>query len=123
MACLLLAACGGPARPPAPGAAPSVAGPSSSPVPPPSPSASPSVSLAPLPDGFVALSDVDSSILSDIRYSTAHNFVGRPVTGYLRPRCLLTREAADALHRVQRSALARGYSLKVYDCYRPQQAV
>lgn len=71
----------------------------------------------------MALSDVDGSILSDIRYATAHNFVGRPVTGYLRPRCLLTRQAADALHRVQQSALARGYSLKVYDCYRPQQAV
>ncbi|WP_308195477.1 M15 family metallopeptidase [Dactylosporangium sp. AC04546] len=122
MACLLLAACGGPApsasRPSASATAPAVAG-SSSPVPPPSPSVSP----AALPAGFVALSDVDSSILSDIRYSTAHNFVGRPVTGYLRPRCLLTRQAAEALHRVQQSALARGYSLKVYDCYRPQQAV
>ncbi|WP_432972655.1 M15 family metallopeptidase [Dactylosporangium sp. CA-233914] len=122
MACLLLAACGGPARsappPSASATAPAAAG-SSSPVPAPSPSAS----LAPLPAGFVTLSDVDSSILSDIRYATPHNFVGRPVTGYLRPRCLLTRQAAEALHRVQQSALARGYSLKVYDCYRPQQAV
>ncbi|MFG2041425.1 M15 family metallopeptidase [Dactylosporangium sp. NPDC048998] len=125
VACLALAACGGPARPgpPAPPAtAPSTAG-SPSPAAPPSPSPSPSVSFAPLPTGFVALSDVDNSILSDVRYATPHNFVGRPVTGYLRPRCLLTRQAAEALHRVQQSALSRGYSLKVYDCYRPQQAV
>jgi D-alanyl-D-alanine dipeptidase len=32
-------------------------------------------------------------------------------------------QAAEALHRVQTAARARGYSLKVYDCYRPQQAV
>ncbi|GGM82088.1 D-alanyl-D-alanine dipeptidase [Dactylosporangium sucinum] len=124
MTCLLLAACGGPARPtPTPSAsaaapaAPAAPG-SPSPVPP-----SPSVSLAPVPAGFVDLSDVDKSIMSDIRYATPHNFVGRPVTGYLRARCLVTRQAAEALHRVQQSALARGYSLKVYDCYRPQQAV
>ena len=50
-----------------------------------------------------------------------HNFVGRPIDGYLEPRCLLTRQAAQALHRVQTAALRAGYSLKVYDCYRPQR--
>jgi D-alanyl-D-alanine dipeptidase len=66
---------------------------------------------------------VDPTILQDIRYATNHNFVGRPVAGYLEPVCLLTRQAAEALHRVQVAANAQGYSLKVYDCYRPQQAV
>jgi D-alanyl-D-alanine dipeptidase len=37
--------------------------------------------------------------------------------------CILTRTAADALHQVQVAARARGYSLKTYDCYRPQRAV
>ncbi|MFF5181326.1 M15 family metallopeptidase [Micromonospora sp. NPDC000316] len=73
--------------------------------------------------GFVVLSDVDPRIHSDIRYATAHNFVGRPVAAYREPLCLLTRQAADALRRVQDAALAGGHSLKVYDCYRPQPAV
>ncbi|MEU8301758.1 M15 family metallopeptidase [Micromonospora sp. NPDC048909] len=88
------------------------------------PSASPATSrpAARLP-GFVVLGDVDPRIGSDIRYATPHNFVGRPITGYVEPLCLLTREAADALRRVQDAALAGGHSLKVYDCYRPVPAV
>ncbi|GIJ31138.1 D-alanyl-D-alanine dipeptidase [Micromonospora sediminimaris] len=81
--------------------------------PPPSPSVSP---------GFVVLSDVDRRILTDIRYATAYNFIGRRVDGYQEPLCLLTRRAAEALRRVQEAALAVGRSLKVYDCYRPQRA-
>lgn len=75
------------------------------------------------PESFVALGDVDPTILHDVRYATAHNFVGRPVRGYQEPLCLLTRRTAEALHEAQRAALARGYSLKVYDCFRPQRAV
>jgi D-alanyl-D-alanine dipeptidase len=75
------------------------------------------------PPGFVALSDVDPTILQDIRYETDHNFVGRPIAGYLEPLCILTRQAAERLHRVQTAARAHGYSVKVYDCYRPQRAV
>ncbi|MFD8549526.1 M15 family metallopeptidase [Streptomyces sp. NPDC059649] len=75
------------------------------------------------PEEFVALRDVDPTILQEMRYFTPHNFMGVPVTGYRAPVCLLTRDAARALHRAQRSFLRRGYSLKVYDCYRPQRAV
>lgn len=75
------------------------------------------------PADFVALADVDPSILQEIRYATAHNFVGDPVAGYHSPICILTRPAAEGLRRTQRVFLDRGYSLKVYDCYRPQQAV
>ncbi|MGC9671356.1 M15 family metallopeptidase [Planosporangium sp. 12N6] len=75
------------------------------------------------PAGFVSLSDVDRTILQDIRYDTHHNFVGRPIVGYHEPLCILTRQAAQALRRVQAAARAEGYSLKVYDCYRPQRAV
>ncbi|WP_406084602.1 M15 family metallopeptidase [Micromonospora zamorensis] len=73
--------------------------------------------------GFVVLTDLDPRIHADIRYATPHNFVGRPIAGYPEPLCLLTREAAEALRRVQDAALAGGPSLKVYDCYRPQPAV
>ncbi|MTK02231.1 M15 family metallopeptidase [Micromonospora sp. CP22] len=72
--------------------------------------------------GFVVLSDVDHRILADIRYATAHNFVGRRIAGYQEPVCLLTARAAEALRAVQEAALAVGRSLKVYDCYRPQRA-
>ncbi|GGM23949.1 D-alanyl-D-alanine dipeptidase [Micromonospora sonchi] len=73
--------------------------------------------------GFVVLSDVDPRIQTEIRYATAHNFVGRAVVGYPEPLCLLTGPAAAALRRVQDAALTVGRSLKVYDCYRPQRAV
>ncbi|MEU7554653.1 M15 family metallopeptidase [Streptomyces sp. NPDC044571] len=73
--------------------------------------------------GFVALSDLDPSIPQDIRYATADNFTGGVVDGYEEPVCLLARPAAEALRRAQRRLLRRGYTLKVYDCYRPQRAV
>ncbi|KJY41951.1 D-alanyl-D-alanine dipeptidase [Streptomyces sp. NRRL B-1568] len=76
-----------------------------------------------LPPGFTELADVDPTIVQEMRYATVHNFTGVRVEGYQRPRCLLTRPAAKALHRVQRGLLRRGYTLKVYDCYRPQRAV
>ncbi|MEV6377701.1 M15 family metallopeptidase [Micromonospora musae] len=112
---MLLAGCSRPEPRPAP----------TPPVPQPSPSGPPSPSGTGRPrlPGFVVLGDVDPRIRTDIRYATAHNFVGRPITGYQEPLCLLTRQAAEALRRVQDAALAGGHSLKVYDCYRPVPAV
>ncbi|MBA9002971.1 M15 family metallopeptidase [Thermomonospora cellulosilytica] len=75
------------------------------------------------PREFVALRDVDRTILEEMRYTTAHNFIGDPINGYRQPVCILTRPAAEALRRAQRKLLRQGYSLKVYDCYRPQRAV
>ncbi|MCC3775726.1 M15 family metallopeptidase [Streptomyces sp. UNOB3_S3] len=75
------------------------------------------------PPGFVALADVDPTIVQEMRYFTPHNFTGHRVDGYERPRCLLTRPAAEALRRAQRVLLRQGLSLKVYDCFRPQRAV
>ena len=63
------------------------------------------------------------NVLEDIRYYQAHNFMGRRVEGYNYPGCVLQRRAADALIEVQREALEMKYTLKVYDCYRPQMAV
>ena len=75
------------------------------------------------PAGFTRLIDVAPDIVQEIRYNGEHNFVGRPVTGYDAPECWLTDEAARALMQVQESVKINGYSLKVYDCYRPQRAV
>jgi D-alanyl-D-alanine dipeptidase len=76
-----------------------------------------------LPAGFVRLRDVDSTIVQDIRYATAANFTGARVPGYPAGECILVREAAEALKRVQADLRPRGLSLKVYDCYRPVRAV
>lgn len=76
-----------------------------------------------LPPGFVRLADVDATIRQDMRYAGPFNFLGRKVAGYGAPACILTREAAAALKRAQAKLVAQGFSLKVYDCYRPAAAV
>lgn len=75
------------------------------------------------PAGFVDLNDAIPSIVLDIRYYTVHNFVGERVNGYNAPKCIITKKAADSLARVQKELMDAGFSLKVYDCYRPQRAV
>jgi zinc D-Ala-D-Ala dipeptidase len=76
-----------------------------------------------LPAGFVYLRDVDPSIVQDMRYATPNNFTGRPLPGYAAPECVLRRDMAQALARVQADLAPSGLSLKVYDCYRPTRAV
>jgi D-alanyl-D-alanine dipeptidase len=76
-----------------------------------------------LPPGFVYLRDVDSSIVQDMRYATSDNFTGHPLPGYGAGECILRREAAEALKRVQADLAHENLSLKVYDCYRPTRAV
>ena len=72
---------------------------------------------------FVSIDDAIPSIKLDIRYRTAHNFIGRRIDGYREARCIVTRQTAAALARVQARVRAQGYTLKMYDCYRPQRAV
>lgn len=83
----------------------------------------PASSAAALPKGFVYLRDVDPSIRQDIRYAGSHNFVGRPIKGYLAAECILSERAAIALKAVQAKLAARELSLIVWDCYRPKRAV
>ncbi len=75
------------------------------------------------PDTIVDLKEVLPSAILDIRYQGPHNFVGTPVDGYRAPKCLITREAAEALGKVQAELQEFSLSLKIYDCYRPQRAV
>ncbi|MEU9255866.1 M15 family metallopeptidase [Streptomyces sp. NPDC048270] len=117
----LVAAVSAAAPQPAPATTPATAPKPSGPSEPPKPSG-PSGPPKP-PKEFVALGDVDPTIRQEIRYHTPNNFVGEPINGYLQPTCVLTRPAARALHRAQRTLLRQGYTLKVYDCYRPQRAV
>jgi D-alanyl-D-alanine dipeptidase len=75
------------------------------------------------PVAFVDAATVMPGLIADIRYAGSHNFVGRPIDGYAAPRCLLTQAAADALAAVARDLAPRGLHIKVFDCYRPTQAV
>lgn len=73
--------------------------------------------------GFVYLHEVDPTIIASVRYATHENFVGKPVDGYKAPVVIMTKQAAQALKKVQEAVKKDGYCLVVYDAYRPQQAV
>ena len=73
--------------------------------------------------GFVLLADYIPGIVQEIRYYSTYNFVGERVDGYEEPVALLTVEAARALKRVAGEVNVQGYRLKIYDAYRPANAV
>ena len=75
------------------------------------------------PPPFLIVNEEISAAVFDIRYASANNFLGRVVDGYEKPLCFLTHDATEALQEVQKELESRGYSLKIFDCYRPQQAV
>jgi D-alanyl-D-alanine dipeptidase len=83
----------------------------------------PAMAGSDLPKGFVYLRDIDPAIVQDIRYAGSHNFVGRPIRGYLAAECILSEVAAKALETVQRKLAEKKLSLVVWDCYRPKRAV
>ena len=74
-------------------------------------------------DGFVYLKDIDDSVIVDLKYYSSENFTGQPVEGYHSNTAILTNEAASALSNAQDDFNKLGYSLILYDAYRPQRAV
>ena len=76
-----------------------------------------------LENGFVYLSDIDSSIIVDLKYYSKKNFTGKFVEGYNSNKAIITKEAAVALSNAQDDLNKIGYSLILYDAYRPQSAV
>src|SRR5690606_34421691 len=75
------------------------------------------------PANFVDVAAIVRPLVVDLRYGGRHNFVGRPIDGYERPICYLTRAAAEALARVAADLAPQGLTLKLFDCYRPVRAV
>ena len=75
------------------------------------------------PPGFVDAATVVPGLVVEMRYFGSNNFIGRPVDGYEKPVCLLTRQAAAALAAIAQDLAPRGLGLKVFDCYRPARAV
>ncbi len=76
-----------------------------------------------LPKGFVYVTDVIPTARLDIRYYSDYNFVGERIDGYKAPKAILTIEAANALKNACDSLKAKGYTIVVYDAYRPDKAV
>lgn len=76
-----------------------------------------------IPEGFIEIREVIPDIILDLRYLTNHNFLGVPVDGYEAEKCYITKVAADSLAKVQDELRKFNLSLKIYDAYRPQQAV
>ncbi|MGE3301991.1 MAG: M15 family metallopeptidase [Hyphomonadaceae bacterium] len=74
-------------------------------------------------DRFVDAAAAVPGLVIDMRYAGADNFVGRPIKGYEKPICLLTREAAAALALAQADLKPFGLGLKAFDCFRPRRAV
>lgn len=78
---------------------------------------------APCPSaGFVNL-PATPGVQTDVRYFTTDNFVGEAINGYEASLIYLTREAREALQGVILDAKVFGLGIKVFDAYRPQQAV
>ena len=77
----------------------------------------------PLNKDFVYLKDIMPNLRSDLRYYGSNNFIGKPIEGYINPKCILSKEAATALKKVQDELERLGFGLLVYDAYRPQMAV
>jgi zinc D-Ala-D-Ala dipeptidase len=76
-----------------------------------------------LSKGFVYVKEVIPNITIDLRYYSEDNFVGECIDGYLKPKCILSTQAAWALKKVQTELKKFKLGLKIYDTYRPQYAV
>lgn len=75
-----------------------------------------------LPEQFVYLHDIDSSIQYDIKYATSDNILGRPVVGYAKNIAVCTKPLAQGLKVVQQVLREQNLELFVFETFRPQRA-
>jgi D-alanyl-D-alanine dipeptidase len=79
--------------------------------------------MAHIPAGFVSLGEICPELKIHMSYATTENFTGEVVEGYKARKAYLAKAPAQALCVVQAEAKKLGYSLKIYDSYRPVKAV
>jgi zinc D-Ala-D-Ala dipeptidase len=80
------------------------------------------VVLASSPDAGTALLEVSARIpdaVVDLRYATTDNFMGQAVYP-AEARCLLLEPSLKKLEVAASSLRARGFRVRLYDCYRPR---
>ena len=75
------------------------------------------------PADFIDVATLVPQAQVHMAYLGTENFVGSKVDGYQANKCYLQQNAAQALVQVQQAAEAQGYTLWIFDCYRPQRAV
>lgn len=75
-----------------------------------------------LAPGFVRLRESCPTIIEDIRYFTDNNFVGTQVDGYRANCAIVTEQASQCLKLAQEDFVQAGFSLVIYEAYRPQKA-
>ena len=78
---------------------------------------------AQLPEGFSSIQREIEGIMLEPRYKTENNFTGRVVEGYQSLELMLTVETINALQAAQKEFNKKGFSIKIFDAYRPQKAV
>lgn len=76
-----------------------------------------------VPADFIDIATLVPQAQVHMAYLGSNNFVGSKVDGYQANKCYLQQVAAQALVQVQQAAEAQGYTLWIFDCYRPQRAV
>ncbi len=69
------------------------------------------------PEDLIDVRDVIPNVRLEIRYATPNNFTKSVL--YPEARCVLRREVAEELAKVQRDLKEDGLELVIYDCYRP----
>ena len=81
------------------------------------------MAISKIPQGFSLINDVCPSIVIQMDYSSDENFTGNIVRGYKAKKAYMVEVAVEALCKVQKDALEKGYTLKIFDAYRPKKAV
>lgn len=76
-----------------------------------------------LQEGFVYIDELIEDCIIDAKYFGTDNFMGRPAAGYEQNLVVMSREAAAGCVQAAEIFRKRGYVMKFYDAYRPQQAV
>lgn len=76
---------------------------------------------APKDSDFVDIKSVDPTILVELRYATPNNFTRRPLYRADMP-AMVRLSVARRLAVAQKFLEKRGYSLKIWDAYRPKAA-
>jgi D-alanyl-D-alanine dipeptidase len=76
-----------------------------------------------LPEGFDYVTNHIPDVVLELRYFGNDNFVGRPINGYNKNVSILSTKAILALKNVQKELNEYNLGIKVFDSYRPQQAV
>ncbi|HEY8362514.1 MAG TPA: M15 family metallopeptidase [Tissierellaceae bacterium] len=68
-------------------------------------------------EGLVLLKDLDDSFIIDLRYATTNNFTGKKI--YPVNVAVIRKETGEKLVKAQKIFKKDGYSLKIWDAYRP----